>query len=235
MKNSTRIGLLAAVVATLAGSAAIIACSSDDKPPVSGGGDAGSDQTTPPPAPPPPPPPSDAGDGGGGGDGGDGGGLNCNHYCNIVMSGCTPDAGTAQYASQAECLAMCAKLPVGTAGDTTGNTLGCRLYHAGVAASSPDAGAIHCGHAGPYGGDVCGDKCAGFCSIAVATCGDAGFDGGCTADCANFAFDGGPYGTTYEPTSGDSLSCRYYHLRAAQTAAATHCPHIATVPNGGCQ
>jgi hypothetical protein len=58
---------------------------------------------------------------------------------------------------------MCGAWPVGTDNDTSGNTLGCRAYHAGAVAllGSTD----HCYHAGITGADiktnasVCGSQC----------------------------------------------------------------------------
>ena len=47
-------------------------------------------------------------------------------------------------------------------GDTTGNTIGCRLYHAGAAAADP---VLHCPHAGPTGGNVCGSWCDNYCQL----------------------------------------------------------------------
>jgi len=82
-----------------------------------------------------------------------GGGGDCATYCTMVMSACSGD--NTQYASTAECMSQCAELgwPTGTPGATSGNTLACRLYHAGVAAAMP---ALHCPHAGASGGGVCG-------------------------------------------------------------------------------
>lgn len=77
----------------------------------------------------------------------------CATYCTQVTANCT--AANAQYDDMADCMAYCTDVawPAGADTDTTGNTLGCRLYHVGVAAGDP---ATHCGHAGPTGGSVCG-------------------------------------------------------------------------------
>lgn len=77
----------------------------------------------------------------------------CAGYCTQTMANCT--GANAQYDDMAECLAFCAAVAwdAGTEGDTTGNTLACRIYHGGVAADMP---AVHCPHAGPTGGAVCG-------------------------------------------------------------------------------
>ncbi len=51
---------------------------------------------------------------------------------------------------------------------------------------------------------------------------------GCVA-----AFDALPTGTD-GTTSGNSQACRVYHLGAAQTDAATHCPHASADGGGVC-
>lgn len=112
------------------------------------------------------------GDGGGGGGdtGTDGGGggvdmgtdafagtdtnitVDCTYYCTNITANCT---GTdAQYTDMADCMTSCtdAAWTAGTAGDTTGNTLGCRIYHTLAAAT---AATTHCPHAGWLGGGVC--------------------------------------------------------------------------------
>ncbi len=79
----------------------------------------------------------------------------CAGYCSIVMANCS---GTnAQYADAADCMAQCTDLafPAGTPGATDGNSIACRIYHAGVAGGAGMATA-HCPHAGPTGGGVCG-------------------------------------------------------------------------------
>src|SRR5262245_22716517 len=53
--------------------------------------------------------------------------LDCQSYCGAIQSACT--GVRAQYDSVADCLGTCEHLPVGQIEDTTGNTLGCRVYH----------------------------------------------------------------------------------------------------------
>jgi hypothetical protein len=76
----------------------------------------------------------------------------CAGYCGATLAACTGDL--AQYSSMAECMAICtdAAWPAGTPGATSGNTIACRIYHAGVAASMP---MVHCAHTGATGGGVC--------------------------------------------------------------------------------
>ncbi|MFT5430903.1 MAG: hypothetical protein ACI9OJ_001582, partial [Myxococcota bacterium] len=158
----------------------------------------------------------------------------CEDYCDAVNTACTAD--NAQYADNAACLAYCVtwgQLPKGTLDDTAGNTVGCRMYHAGVASGSADDAAIHCVHAGPTGGDVCGAWCENYCHLADTNCGGdnaIAWTTDCMADCSAYV-DDQPAGAT----AGDSAQCRIYHLGVAgsdgDTSAATHCPHGA--PDGG--
>ena len=77
----------------------------------------------------------------------------CQSYCASITTNC--QAGTSQYKDEADCLAYCngARWPDGAATDQSGNTIACRIYHSGAAKDDPT---IHCPHAGPSGGDVCG-------------------------------------------------------------------------------
>jgi hypothetical protein len=176
--------------------------------------------------------------------------LSCAGYCTSIMAACTGDE--AQYQSQAECLTACAFFPPDTA--TTGDTLGCRTYHAGLAVTAPNP---HCWHAGPFGSGVCGGSCEDFCLLAVSYCSpDAGYTGAppyasitdCTATCANYASitpdagsDSGVFPSAYNATgtgdNGNTLECREYHLGNAMLNAGNqpvHCPH--TAPDSGvCQ
>ena len=154
--------------------------------------------------------------------------ITCDNYCARVMANCTGDA--AQYADIATCKRLCADLPLGDAGDTGGDTVACRMYHAGAPAMQ--SASFHCPHAGPFGGEVCGTRCGAFCLLAGSACPTEYDAGACDAACGTkfrFAPDAGesPAG----PTSGNTLNCREYHLVAAFGDPGTHCPHI--VPSGG--
>ena len=163
----------------------------------------------------------------------------CADYCTTVMSSCTGD--NAQYADQATCVAYCAtwaQLPAGAQTDTSGNTMGCRTYHAGVAGAAPGNDAIHCDHAGPTGGNVCGTWCENYCHLSQTNCTDGNAlyadEPACESACGGLN-DGGDAGAT----DGDSLQCRIYHLGVAgsdgATSAATHCPHGAEDGGGVCE
>ncbi len=167
--------------------------------------------------------------------------LSCSAYCTAIKAACT--GANAQYATDAACMNACANIPLGTAADTMGNTVGCRTYHAGLAATTPNP---HCWHAGPYGYGACGDECESFCLLATTWCTPAGgFDGGappyasdsaCTTSCAGYkqidsadagvGLDGGF--NAQGPGGGNTLDCREYHLGASFAGGGMqqlHCQH----------
>lgn len=158
----------------------------------------------------------------------------CQRYCDTVLASCTGD--NAQYASEADCLAVCRAADwdpgaaVTSTGPADGPSIGCRTYHAGPPAQ--DDPAFHCPHAGPSAGGVCGSYCEAYCALALGGCtgGDALYGNGeaCMAACANFDDSGTP-----GDASGDTVQCRIYHLSVAITTGETavHCPHAA--PDGG--
>ncbi|HEY2514791.1 MAG TPA: hypothetical protein VGI39_28190 [Polyangiaceae bacterium] len=258
MRLAPALGFLG--LTTLFASAFVVAgCTGDDtNTPVADSGTTGSDATatdgsTPVDGNTPVPdagPDSHAPPGSDAGDAGDAAlPLDCNDYCTSVMNAC--QGSEAQYQTKDECLSACRFFPVGTPADTTGDTLGCRTYHAVLAATLPNP---HCWHAGPYGSGVCGASCDDFCEITLGWCNaDAGFiDGGappyaslsdCKTACANFALvpvDAGPdaapppsaYNAGGTNDTGNTLDCREYHLGLALTNATNqqiHCPHTAAV------
>lgn len=152
-------------------------------------------------------------------------GNSCATYCTSIMANC---AGVnQQYTDTASCLGACAAFPPGTSADKSGNTLGCRIYHAGAAATDATT---HCPHAGPGGASVCGTNCEGFCAIAQRTCTGSNVQfqdaAACQTACAAFATT--PAYNTAQ-TSGNSFACRLYHAQVAAASSAnanTHCPHI---------
>jgi hypothetical protein len=192
---------------------------------------------------------SGSGSGSSSGSGGSSGGpydgavaLDCTTYCAEIMANCTGD--NAQYGEMSECLNACSLMPPGTLGDTTGNTLGCRLYHGGLAASSPNP---HCWHAGPFGFGGCDLSCDDFCALALQWCSPSGgFDGGPPpytdmASCSDMACNRIPIAPGVNnapglynasgPTSGNTLDCREWHLGKAlvdhsATGQQLHCNHI---------
>jgi hypothetical protein len=244
MASVQQVGLLS-FIAGCAASVALACSSSSNAPssgviPVDAGGE--SDATTTPPADAGAPEP-DAGTPSTPDTGADAGmpALSCSSYCAAVTAACT--GANKQYVSMTACMNACQNIPVGASSDTSGNTLGCRTYHAQLAMSAPNP---HCWHAGPYGYGGCGDECASFCNLATTWCTPAGgFDGGappytddtsCLASCAGYAqinaadgglgLDGGF--NAQGPAAGNTLDCREYHLGASFAGGGDqqlHCMH----------
>lgn len=147
----------------------------------------------------------------------------CASYCDSVLDSCK--GSNAQYTSKNECLAICARLPPGKAGESEGNSIACRQFYAGSPARTDSL--AFCAAAGPFGGGVCGDRCPNFCELALGACPFAGDAAGapytsypdCQTACLGFAYrDGGVDGggeATSGPTAGNTLNCRLYYLREA--------------------
>lgn len=163
----------------------------------------------------------------GGGGGGDAGGPSCDAYCTTVTKNCA--GATAVYVSKEVCLAACKHLPVGTTADTTGNTLGCRAYHAGAAASNA---VLHCPHAGPGGAGYCGSNCEGYCNLAQGVCSTFQTEKDCLDICKTFTDEEATKPFSAQDVSGNTLQCRLYHSSVA-AADKMHCAHIGTTPTPG--
>jgi len=153
---------------------------------------------------------------------------NCTSYCDKIMTNCLTT--NKQYADNATCMAVCEKFPVGLDADMAGNTLGCRVYHAGAA--SGDAN-LHCPHAGPSGAGACGTLCEGYCSIIQGACTGANQAyadvGTCMAACGSLNTSG-----VFSDQSGNSQFCHLYHATAAIGDPALHCQHAAAAGTGAC-
>jgi hypothetical protein len=163
----------------------------------------------------------------------------CGAYCAAIMTYCT--GANAQYPSFESCLGACAPLPLGTASDTSGDTLGCRAHYAAQAQSSP---ATACANAGPTGGGdikggstagACGDACEAFCTIAQTVCDGTNKQFAdvptCMGACRSFTPTQNPPFSTADMTTND-YGCRMNQLTTASanaTSVQTYCPHI--VPN----
>ena len=155
-------------------------------------------------------------------------GPTCAAYCDKITTACT---GTnAQYTSKDDCLKQCGTnygFPAGTGADTSGDTIGCRTYHAGVAGTDAPSAVTHCPHAGASGGNTCGAWCDVYCDTVQRNCVGANkvyTDATtCKAACAAFPTTGKP-----NDTAGNTVQCRIYHAGAAGADAASatlHCPH----------
>lgn len=144
----------------------------------------------------------------------------CENYCAIVSAAC--DATAPEYATPAECLGVCAegaKLAPGEAGDTTQNTIACRIAHTMVGfVEHPE---LHCPVGGVGGGNVCGSWCNNYCALAMANCagGDTLYDSAaaCAIACASQSTAG-----RVGDLESDTVQCRMtYLLQAGASDAPT--------------
>ncbi|HEX9618696.1 MAG TPA: hypothetical protein VF989_01095 [Polyangiaceae bacterium] len=161
-------------------------------------------------------------------------GTLCARYCNLVMENCSD--GFAVYTSGEACLAVCAELPEGRAGDEEGNSAECRIT---AAEKAPVEASFYCAIAGPGGNGVCGDNCEALCSIVSGVCTGENRQwpstGACLDECAALP-DRGTYTTAPEVRmhTGGDVQCRLLHATNAGLADPNlHCAHAAG--EGPCQ
>jgi len=165
-------------------------------------------------------------------------GSGADYYCAIQADTCT--GSDSNYASTTDCAKWASYLPRGSVAD--GDTLECRVYHVQVAANSVASSDVtaHCGHSRFYSTGPCGSVAEAFCDAEASICTiGADVDGSnkwlydtydhCVTIASSLSAGqaAGAIGAT-GATSGDSLSCRQYHLSVAAGstgAATTHCPH----------
>ena len=156
--------------------------------------------------------------------------FTCAGYCTANTATCT--GANSQWGSMQNCLDTCSHWSMGAMGDTSGDSLGCRIYHTTAAESQPS---VHCPHSGPTGGGQCGTStCADFCPLETAVCSTAYPATGaqsCATLCPGFTSTGQSYSSA--DTSGNTIECRFYHLTAAATDPTTHCPHTVADTTGG--
>lgn len=154
----------------------------------------------------------------------------CAEYCTVYLEACVDFT---EYANEDDCMANCAQWPLGETTDTEQDSVGCRLYHATVAADTDPE--MHCPHAGPSGAGQCvtDDEEVPTCEEYCAT-----FFDNCTGELNVFADEADcmtQCGTWYPGTDADTLGhtvgCHTYHSMAAAGDPEVHCPHAA--PGGG--
>jgi len=73
--------------------------------------------------------------------------LTCAAYCGAIQAACT--SSDQQYGDLDTCMTACAAFPEGALADMAGDTLGCRIHYARMAAASAAAATAHCEQAGP--------------------------------------------------------------------------------------
>jgi hypothetical protein len=144
--------------------------------------------------------------------------LSCDTYCTTILANCGAAdggvGGNAQYYDMTSCKNTCALFSAGTYGESA-NSLGCRQYHATLAASDPTT---HCPHAGAGGGALCGMRCDDYCTLVQAHCTVAnGADppyanvSDCMAACTAYPYQADA--NDYDPNLIGTLNCLDYHLR----------------------
>ncbi|MEZ4227850.1 MAG: hypothetical protein R3B89_01720 [Polyangiaceae bacterium] len=163
----------------------------------------------------------------------DGGGSTssalCKTYCDDVMGACT--GSLAQYASLDTCMATCETLPPGNDGDTTGDSVECRVRQARLAASTGEP-AVHCPNAGPGGNGACGTNCESYCYLFGKACpDDADLVLDCEASCLGLK-DRGTLDVEADH-GGDTLQCRLVHTSSALVDPVIHCSHAQLAPIAG--
>jgi len=155
-------------------------------------------------------------------------GTPCEAYCSQMTYNCGGEV--AVFPSEGDCMAACAAYPQdGAFYAIDGNSVQCRTYHASFPAAQ-DA-MTHCGHAGPNGGETCGNLCDAYCDQALAHCPELyANEDACQQTCEGFPTNG-----DYYATEGDNVQCRTYHASFPAAAdAALHCPHASEDGAGVC-
>jgi hypothetical protein len=152
----------------------------------------------------------------------------CDAYCATIQAACT--AGNQQYGDMGTCLLACPAFPASAGGDTTSDTLGCRLHYATMAATGATAAAASCTKAGPGGDGACGENCGGYCDLVMMYCTDEhsakiyADRAACLADCATRGTDAkytmGQNGGT---SMGNQVACQLYHGVQASLFPGAHC------------
>jgi len=160
-------------------------------------------------------------------------------YCDLMSQFCREEV----IHDEDFCLAFVADavpdiMPTGTLGDTSGNTLGCRMQYALVAEAAEIAGDESaridaCAKASFTGGETCGDFCENYCDLAIQTCNgvnNAAYAGSplfmsggipsrsdCESSCAAYpeAVLSGVSQSDQLFGYGDTVQCRIHHLQAA--------------------
>jgi hypothetical protein len=157
----------------------------------------------------------------------------CTTYCTTIMASCSATADQ-QYTTLANCMNSCKAMPLGAASDTSGDTLGCRIYHAKAAAGNPGT---HCPHAGPGGNGVCGADCAGYCQIALMYCTGANQiytdANDCMTTCMAFPDTLRFNVTDATVMASNSQACLLYHAQEASSNPPDHCLGDLTKGDGG--
>jgi len=147
--------------------------------------------------------------------GGDMCGDYCEVYCDFVDAHCSDDPQL--YDDRAACEAACVEFSTyGREGDTSGNTVQCRIYHASFPSFADPM--FHCTHAQPEPTDFClaPPACEGYCASMMDNCAGIYPDlESCMTVCELFPANGAE-----GDEAGNSSQCRAtYATRAADDPA----------------
>jgi len=158
---------------------------------------------------------------------------NCTNYCQNINLLC--NGTNTQFYGPSDCALICPTYPLNATTDVYNNSYECRLYHLNnvINGMSP---VIHCPHAGPTGGLLCGTACNYYCDFHLQTCTGANQyfsnKADCLAECMAYPDSANPTNLYDIVGSGDSWDCRAYHLNVAASnvgkdsnAVAAHCAH----------
>ena len=166
----------------------------------------------------------------------------CDSYCSEVLGACSDghDAyiSSAGYASMEVCLALCAYISPGVAGEDNprGNTLACRRRNARMARDLELERSTYCPAAGPGGGAPdtspnCGSNCASYCWFYQQICDPQLDSSACLLRCAGLPDTGTIAANRDYALSSDTVQCRLAHLSvAAYTDPEVHCDHARLIP-----
>ncbi|MDB4975093.1 MAG: hypothetical protein JWN48_3434 [Myxococcaceae bacterium] len=175
-----------------------------------------------------------------GGGGQPGCGDNCESYCYLYQAAC-PSNFMAQAADLASCETKCGALRdtgkvinSANGADHEGNTVQCRLVHVSNALAykltNPSDPNVHCDHAALRASMFCLDEpsspfaCDNYCNLVATACTNEQKLYENKAQCLSVckAFDPG---TSSDMSTGNTLTCRYYHGNNALLLNASHCGH----------
>ena len=153
----------------------------------------------------------------------------CEGMCDKVQASCGDSGPNSQFASKAACVDFCknlGKYPLGKTGDVSGNSVGCRTYHAGVAGKDAASATLHCPHTGKFGGSTCGTPCENYCNMTQSNCTGVSElyknPGDCNSTCVKQTV-----GTDSSAVEGNTLMCMMNHVALAGKDAVTagnECP-----------
>jgi len=169
-------------------------------------------------------------------------GTACENYCNTILAACPTSGNLKQWNSFAQCNTTCYAYPGQTdindptAPVTAGDLLPCRKYHAGVAGDAGPAD-VHCPHAGPLGGGVCGTPCEAYCDLRQLACGASAT---CMTECA--AFDPIDFTTVLSKdilaggakVKPNSVGCAAHYAIKAFSNPTTYCPKAVSATGDEC-